>query len=387
MKKTRVSLTDLYMGIICLFPVMTILGDEGVVNKILFVLLFSLHIGMLFSHPIKKRTFYSLFVLVISYIYVLYSTKFPLVNINMLVYFPFFLLYTYFMCDHGERVISWFFKNELFVHTTIVVWSIVVGVSIFLPGCYYSKAGGIYFGSFCESIFRLGPSAVFIQTLIILSQVLYNKRNSIFYMVIPMYCYLMGSSRTYLVIGFLAFIISWYITCRKRAIFWLTVIPLSLVVLLLIGGSALGEKIAYTLDNTRYGDFWFRITSSRNIIWESDLAAWQETPLLNKFFGNGLNFTFEVMGLWAHNDFIEILCSFGILGLLQYIRSIYYLYKNSYANTKIPFSIKVCALMVWLFNAFFNMHYVYFCAMLCYPFLLLGIKRYFMQTDVNFKWE
>ena len=29
-----------------------------------------------------------------------------------------------------------------------------------------------------------------------------------------------------------------------------------------------------------------------------------------------------------------------------------------------------------LFNAFFNMHYVYFCAMLCYPILVLGIKHY-----------
>lgn len=380
----RVTLLDLYLGVICLFPIATMLIENGAVNKMLFGVLLVLHIGMLISRPVKGKTVVLCSILLLNYVCTLFYTSFPMENINLLIYFPFYLLYTYFMCDNSQIIIDWFSKHSGYVKLIVTVWSVLVGVSIFVPGCYQTVRGqGVYFGSFCGSIFRLGPSAVFIQVLALMMQVMHGKKGAFLYNLIPMYCYLMGSSRTYLVVGFCLLLISWYMTCRKKLWFWGTVIPMALAVLWLVTVSSMGDKIAYTLDDSQYGDFWFRITSSRSVLWEKDLTAFAESSLFNKLIGNGLELTIQVSGLWAHNDFIEVLCSFGIIGLLQYLYSVRYLVKRMYGKIRISIVVKACAFMAWFFNAFFNMHYVYFCAMLCYPFLLLVIRLYFEKNPMK----
>ena len=386
--KVRFSLWDVYLACICLFPISTIIFDESFVNKLIFGCLLALQIFIFFLYPVKKSTLWALALLATSYVFSLSCTKFPLYNINLLIYFPFCLMYCYFMNDHHGSVIDWFYRNTYFVNAIVILWSGIVGISIFLPSCYHVREGGsLYFGSFCGSIFRLGPSAVFIQTLVILEQILYRKKYAIIYMVIPMYCFFMGSSRTYFVVGFCLFIISWFVFCRRRIVFWSTAIWLLLGLLLLVGTSALGDKIAHTLDDTQYGDFWFRITSSRSVIWSENMQAWNEANTINKLFGSGFGFSYRTTGHWAHNDFIEILCSSGIFGLLLYICSVCDLISKGCDKVHMPIYIKLCVFMTWFFNAFFNMFYVYFCAMLCYPFLLQVMKIYFSQVNIEGKCE
>lgn len=385
-KSLRVTLLDLYLGVICVFPIATTLIESGAVNKIMFGVLLVLHICMLMSRPVRRQTIVMCSILVVNYVFTLCYTVFPMENINLFIYFPFYILYTYFMCDNSDIIINWFSKHRGYVKLIVFVWSVLVGISIFVPSCYTTVENeSVYFGSFCGSIFRLGPSAVFIQVLAIVMQVMHGKKSALLVHLVPMYCYLMGSSRTYLVVGSCLLVIAWYFACKKKIMFWGTVVPLMLGVLGLVTVSAMGDKIAYTLDENQYGDFWFRVTSSRSVLWEQDLTGFAESPLLNKLLGNGLGFTTEVSGLWAHNDFIEVICSFGIIGLVHYLYSTGHLFKRGYRRVKISFVVRVCAFMAWFFNAFFNMHYVYFCAMLCYPVLLFAIRIYFEKNPVKRK--
>jgi len=375
------SLTDAYFGLICLFPIATTLGI-GIVNKILFLLMLVLHLCMFFSHPIKKGTFLAMVVMSINYIWTLSQTDTPLENHNLLAYFPFFFLYTYYIWNNRQRVLGWFSAHRRYLLGIIRIWCALVLFSALLPGSYQIReGGGRYFGSFCRDIFRLGPSAAFIQVLVVLRMILHGKRQAFFYMTVPMLCYLMGSSRTYLVIGFLLFLIGWYLYCPRQRWFWASVLPLCAALLLLISRSALGGKIAYTLDDSQYGDFWYRITSSRTALWSRYLKAWKETPLLQKLLGNHLEFTLHTAGRWAHNDFLEILCSFGLLGLGQYLWAIHFQFRQAWAACQVPLVLRFGAGMVWLFNAMFNMHYVYFCAMLAYPLLLLALGEKFRRKD------
>lgn len=379
--KLYLSLQDAYFGIICLFPVFTTLRDGTVVNKLLFGLLLTLQLCMFLSHPVKKKTLMALAVLAGNFGFMLCCTEFPLRNYNLLAYFPFFLLYTYFICDDAGKVLAWFSEHGGFLQGVITVWCALVAVSALLPGSYQVReGGGRYFGSFCRDIFRLGPSAVFIQILILLRMMLHGKKGTFAFMAVPMYCYLMGSSRTYLVIGFFLFVTGWYLLCSRR-LFWGTVIPLSAAILLLMTVTALGGKIAYTLDEDQYGDFWYRITSSRSYLWSQYWNAWIKTPLLNKLLGNHLEFTQITADRWAHNDFIEVTCSFGLLGLGHYLYAVKRMFRESWQNAAVPGVLRFCAGMVWMFNALFNMHYVYFCAMLGYPFLLLALGVYFAHEE------
>lgn len=373
-----VTLTDAYLYLICLFPVMTTLTGGGIGNKVLFLLLLFLHLVLFFSRPVKRPTLTMLILLAGNYAFMLAFTDFPLHNYNLLAYYPFFLMYTCFACDNGKMLLQWFFRHSRFVLQVIVIWCAAVVISMFLPGCYQIREGGkLYFGSFCKDIFRLGPSAVFVQILILVRMMLHKKKRAIAFMIVPMACYLMGSSRTYLVVGFFLLVIGWYLVCKSRKLFWGTVLPLSALLILLVGMSALGNKIAYTLDERQFGDFWYRITSSRSYLWEQYLRAWQKTPLFNKLLGNHLEFTLRITERWAHNDFLELLCSFGILGVVQYCAVLRRLFASCWNGRAIPRLLRICAVMVWLFNALFNMHYVYFCAMLGYPLLVLALGEYY----------
>ena len=369
------NLTDAYFGLICLFPIATTLG-VGFLNKAMFLWMLLLQLWMFLARPIKKRTLRALLVLAGNYGCMLISTDFPLSNWNLLAYYPFFLLYTYFIWDNRQRVLHWFSGKGAYLAMVIRLWCALVLVSALFPGSYQIReGGGRYFGSFCRDIFRLGPSAVFIQVLVILRMTLHRQKRELLFMAVPMGCYLMGSSRTYLVMGVFLFLIGWYLYCPSRKWFRATVVPLGILLLLLISRSALGGKIAYTLDESQYGGFWYRVTSSRTALWGRYLRAWMQVPVWKKLLGNQLEFTLRTASRWAHNDFLEILCSFGLLGLGHYLWAIRFQWQKFRENSGVPWELGLCAGMVWLFNALFNMHYVYFCAMLAYPLLLLALHQ------------
>ena len=86
-KSFTISWTDLYFVVICLFPITTLLFDGGVVNKALFAILIILQLGLLFSYPVKTKTFLLLFFFVVHYLFVFVVTEPPYANFNLLLYF------------------------------------------------------------------------------------------------------------------------------------------------------------------------------------------------------------------------------------------------------------------------------------------------------------
>ncbi|MFI3325891.1 MAG: glycosyltransferase [Clostridia bacterium] len=266
------------------------------------------------------------------------------------------------------------------------IWTILTGISIFLPSSYYIKeAGSSYFGSYSGTIFRLGPTAIFIMTLATISMVIYKRKFDIIYSIIPLYCVFMGSSRTYLLLGLCIFLVQWYCFLPNSKMFFMSIIPFAMLGLILVFSSSIGDKIIYTLNDSNYGSFVFRITSGRSNFWGLLIKDWLNEPFLNKLFGSGIEFSYQSINIWAHNDFLEILVSFGILGLCEYLYVMFLVFKK-YLKTKntIPFYIFITIGLVWFINAMLNMHYVYFCSLLSYPIFLCAVNEYFnyIPSDV-----
>lgn len=373
----KVKILDLYMIIVLLFPLFTVAMNEGPLNKLLLAAMVFLHVVYLAKCGMTKKSFSYLMVTALVYVYSLLETEFPLTNLNVLFYFPVLVLYMCLFRDWGEKIEEWILGHEKTIRNMVALWSVVVGFSAFLPGCYYIKEGGArYFGSFCGTIFRLGPAAIFIQIMVLVLMAYFRKKQYFFYMAVPMYCFFMGSSRTYLVLGVCLFTIGWYWFGVSRKQFLATIIPLFAITLFLLMRSSLGAKILYTLDSSNYGDFWYRITSSRSMFWAKDLTAWMEEPLLNKLFGSGIEYTVQKSGLWGHNDFIEILCAYGVTGVLLYCALFYDCIRRNVKGCGAPWFVNACLILVWLFNAFFNMHFTYFCCVLSYPFAVMAVRRY-----------
>lgn len=380
-------LLDLCMGSVCAFSVFTSIIPAGVssfATKLLFgAILFSVLVFIV-GTSISTKPFVIVALLFINYAYSFFKTEFPLWNTNLLFYYPFYIIWMLFVMYQKDLICEWFITRKDFVLFVIRFWCILTAVSAVLPSCYYIKEGGArYFGSFAGSIFRLGPAAVMIQILIIVSIFLYERRSDIYLMLVPMYCFLMGSSRTYLVVGACIFGVSWFVYFKRKRYFYLTIIPIIAITLFIASFSAIHDKVAFTFDSKQYGDIWFRLTSSRSLFWVNDILAWLKQGILNKLLGCGFGFTYIVSGIWGHNDFIELLCSFGIVGVGLYLLVTIKFLKEMLSPTKLPLEIKVLLVLAWFFNAFFNMHYTYFCCLLSYPILVAVINRKWMISAVG----
>lgn len=381
-KVEGLSLFDLFWKIVCIFPIFTVIANEGIQNKLLFAVMLGLFAILVITQKLTKLFLVVVAIMLPIFVFSVFATKDTAWNINLYFYYPFTIVYTCYFVIKKKNIFSWAAKNEKYLMFIMMVWSIIVGISIFYPGSYYYKEGGTrYFGSFCGTIFRLGPSAIFIQSLSLLSASIFKKRFYFLFSILPIFCYFAGSSRIYLFIGLCLFLVSIYWACKTKTSFFLIIIPVGLIGLIVFLNSNLMNKIAYTLNESNYGDIWYRLSSSRSVFWAEDIHAWINQPNINKIFGSGLNFTHDLTDLWAHNDFLEILCSCGITGLLLYLFVLFLMFKRCLWRKNVPVVATILIISVWFFNAFFNMHYVYFCCLLGFPFAVLSLEIKYHKTD------
>ncbi len=376
---------DMFMITTMLFPIFTVTAGLDSLNKVLFGLLLVIYCFTTIQQGLSRASIIWVMLLIVNLAFAVYQTQFPMANLNLLFYYPFFTIYSLFAIDFKDKIIDFFHRYKDLVLLVMRFWTLLVGVSIFLPSSYYIKeAGESYFGSYVGSIFRLGPAAIFIMGLSMISMSIYERKWDIIFSAVPLYSFFSGSSRTYLVLGICIFAIQWYWFVGKKKIYYLTIIPIGMLTLGVIFLTPIGDKILHTLDDSNYGDFWFRITNSRSLLWANLFTALREEPLQNLIFGSGIEYSARTINHWAHNDFIELICSFGYCGMGQYTITMFMCYKKFFTTKyRIPIVVILSIFMVWFFNAFFNMHYVYFCATLAYPIILIAISQYYDKNKVE----
>lgn len=377
----KINIEKLYFRLILLFPITTLLQNNiAIVNKLLFAIIFILQCYFSFRKNTRKN-FGIIFLIIAIFSYNLIITKGKLYNINELFYFPFTMLYIIYLMKDKSLIEEYLKNDKRYVNFILMVWTILVIISIFIPSSWpYEWGSEKYFGSYCKSVFRLAPTALFIGTLAICCMNVYHEKKYFIYGLIPLFCFLMGGSRTYMIVGLLLFVMAWYYYANSKKMFIMTIIPVTLILGVLILNSSMMDKFnAVTYTKNSYFDFWGTITSGRSIFWKADLEAFKDSAVVNKLFGNGFNYIYDVnykafRGLvWAHNDFIQILISHGLILLVIYISIMIKAFEiNANKKDRIP---EFLAIGIWIFNAFFNMFYTYFCAVLCLPFILLIIRH------------
>lgn len=384
--QSRVTFTQLSLYLIMLFPITTLMqGYIDFINRLLFGLTFIvLLIAILYKAT--RQTLYMGVVVASMCIIALLQTDFPLYNRNEPFYFLFWVMLVFFLNNKKEIVDDLLINNEKYIKGIIIIWSALIAFAMIMPSSYpYSY---LYFKPYGLNGFRSAPTALFILTLILIATVYYKNKRYAFYSFFPMFVLFMGSSRTYFGVGILLFAILWYVICDKTDKFFITAIPVAIVVVIVFQFSGISHKVEETTwSEGMYFDYWATLTNGRSIFWEYDLKGFMDYPFLKKLFGGGYNVVYRInaakvnTAIWAHNDFIQLLLCYGITGIGVYLYSYYYLCKNLlYKNTrKIPFIVFFLFLFVWLANASFNMFYTYFCSCLSYPLIAFALNRYFVQ--------
>lgn len=391
----KIKLSDMYFKILLLFPIITLFqGYLEAINKIMFGLLLSIQI-VLFLKCVYKKELKLIFVVLLSMGTTVLITGEIAVNPNEYFYFPFVIFYILFQRNRSKSLKKWLLKNKNYVNYILCLWNVLVFISMFMSSSYNSVWGsGRYFGSYCKTIFRFGPTCIFIMTLALCAMIFYENRFYFSYTIVPIVSIFMGGSRTYFLVGTILFLIIWYYFATSSKMFFISLVPLIMILAILMLNSAMADKFtAVTYTSNSYFDFWGTITSGRSIFWKADLEAFCNSSVFNKIFGNGLNLVYKINEkafggfVWAHNDFIQCLISHGVLGLGLYLYIILsqlgQLKKNPYGK-KLCIPI-VCCFFVWFFNAMFNMFYTYFCSVLSLPFLVCAIQTGKRKFDLKRK--
>ena len=371
--------TDLLIKLILLFPLTTLFQHHiGVLNKLLF---FVVLVVLFCANALKSKPF--LYMAGISVLWLFSMAVTPLealkLNLNMAFYYIFLVFYLVFALTEQKKIWQLLLKNRRYIFYMVLLYTAVVTVSIFLPSSYSRvTAGGwgdnAYFMSISGSPNRVGPASLFIMVLIIFL-IQTGTHKAVVVCALPqLYVFMMGGSRTYFVLGMCAAVVLYYVMIPRKKWFFLSLLPVGLVGVVLVLNSSMMDKFAATFqEGLSQQEFWRRLTNSRSVFWVEQLEAFKKTPMLKQLLGNGINFTTHQVGIWAHSDFIEILCSYGYVGLLNYLVLMTVTLRTLLKTRKRHFFVKCICVFIWFFNAFFNFFYCYFSAMLCYPILLMTV--------------
>ncbi len=321
-------------------------------------------------------------------------TEGKLYNANMLFYFAIWIMVYCLFGTNSKKMLVAIEKSQRFINGILFFWTVIVLFSAFLPSSYDTSHGSaVYFDSLAGTGFRLMPTVLIISALTMYMSIKTHNRKYDLYLVMPIYCAFMGESRTYFGV-FICFLVMYLYMRLSKKRFLTIIIPFVIVVLLLIGVTGVGDKIALTQYTPgSYFDFWATVTSGRTLFWKYDLDAFFALPFWQQFVGNGFNFVFQVneangMGaIWGHNDYINILMNFGYIGLWAYLAAFIYMYNHLLQElpkkARLP---KLILLFAVFFNSFFNMSYTYLCAMLSYPlFMCVIYERYHIEDSPSSK--
>ena len=378
-KRNTINIFDIYIRLILFLPITTLFQRFiDPINRLAFMIIFILQFFLLF----RKINIKFITLLLCS------LTGFAITSINssiskfdnMIIYYVNWILFTVTIVTYKNKLIEWIINNKKVIRNIVILWNTIVIISIPFPASYYVKeAGEVYFGSFTGTVFRLCPTALMIQTLCIILIVKFKNKKFFLGMIIPLYCAFAGSSRTYLVLIVLQFLLALYMSVKNRKVLYSVIILTIIGIVLILKESSIMKKILYTLDSSNYGDFMFRITSSRSLIWEQILDGFSNYNWFNKIFGGGYkaSFSLNTNNVYAHNDFIEILVTFGYIGLVSYLVSMRLLLKSMFKNKNVKIGFYICCIFIWFFNAMFNQFYNYTCAAFSFPFLLVSIVLYY----------
>lgn len=382
----RVTFTQLSLYLLILFPITTILQTYiDSINRLLFgatLIVVSLAVLSKFT---TKLLFTGIVTLAELFWALAYSSL-PFYNRNDPFYYLFMVLLFFFSSYRKDDIDALILKSKKFIIGTVSVWCLLIAFAMVLPSSY--PYHNTYFKPYGLNGFRSAPTALFIMTFILVLMVYFKDKRFFYLSVFPMYVLFMGSSRTYFGVGVLLFAILWYVYCDKADKFFITIIPIAVVGILVYRMSGISIKVentTYTSDS--YFDYWGTVTNGRSIFWKVDLEEFFKTSFIKQLFGSGFNFIYDVniiaigTPIWAHNDFIQMLLTYGYFGLFMYLYTIFshiktVLFKN---KTKIPVVVIVLLVLVWLVNAFFNMFFTYFCSCISFPFISFALNKYFSE--------
>lgn len=231
-KRKGLTIRDLLMYVIIQFPISSILKVYiGPLNILLTVVVFTLLFFYYYRCGVRKYEIVMMSYAIITVIVNCVKYNMNFYNLNMLIYFPFYIFYVLFFVRNSDYVLSFLKGHKRYINYILYIWNFFVGISFLIPSCYTYEGEDRGFVSFAGTTFLLSPIAIYIFILLAFQYVFWRKKRYIYLMIIPSMCILMGTTRTYLVVLMAAWMIFLYTIVKdKRKFKYLAILFLILAI-------------------------------------------------------------------------------------------------------------------------------------------------------------
>lgn len=300
--------------ILLLTPVIRIInGYQGLVGAafqsiflILFLLLFFTRKYLLIFHTING---------------ILLALMLAKINVDGFEsdYIKLYMLFVVIVLSRDESFLT-HAKVFLMNHRKMLIGYVVLinGYLIYalgLEGSYDLMYGVEYFKGSMYHPHTMAYACLFIVLMVIILTTLYKNKWLLLLSIVPIYCINLTGVRS-VVIALILSSIFYFIT-KRRGIGSVIGITLLLgqgwlMATTFFRENAIVEKFLLTNED---------VSSGRLTFWQIDLAEFVKYNPIEKMFGKGLdyvefvNFKYYGMNIGAHNDFITLLLSLGLIGL------------------------------------------------------------------------
>jgi hypothetical protein len=364
------SIFYLFCSLACLFPITTFFqGLLSYINDVLVGVLFVILFLNYLINGLKKEEIVWVSLAIFFFFFPFFMTNEGLVYLNIIFYFPVLIIFLSFIACRFDSFSQFIREKNSFIKDIIVLWVFLMVISMFLPSSWENGT----FVSLNSAIWRYGAEALMIESLIIC--VLFVQHDRLIYCLSfpTVVFFFLGTSRTYFLIGLIGFLLCQYSYFKSINKVISICVPLTIIGLFVFFGTSIYDKFVTSLTSDYYSGI-NQFSSSRSIFWKADIDAFYSLPISSKLFGAGYNFVylvnFETVGryIWAHNDFIEILCTYGYFGLFVYFLVFFRIFNIPKRKGFALYIILI--LVIFVFNASFNMLFTYFCSMLSIPFFI-----------------
>ncbi len=370
--KVKWNIYDIIVVGICIFSVATLLYN--IINPIIPLnRIIGLVLLLAMVSTYRKTTSKVLIVaisLTVLFVLSIFNATVISDGINNAIYWYSTMITLWFFADKRRtQALGFSFrKNIKFVRFVVAIDFIVVTAGFFVNSCYSQLWGNRYYVGFAYGAHILACGCCLAMTLaLFVVQDINNYLIKIGFFIPFLLGVLECGARTYLV-SILVILFVLYKYQIKNINVKVILIPISILAgVYLFMHSGLLEKF---LDPNKYANKTGMdlFTSGRSTFWLIDLKAYLEGNIYRLFFGNGFDFSYLTnlqrygRSNWAHNDFIEVLISAGIIGLGLY----FYILLNNYKVYRYKLNRLTCwaVAIYYLFVAFVNgliiyQHYLY----------------------------
>lgn len=295
-----------------------------IIGAMIIIVLFAIYIKNL-----KRKDIYFFMFIIIFDVMQLFRLEDISVDLENIIFFTSttMILWKFSEIDIRMKLKSEFEKisNTIFIITNFLL--AVVIFSLFSNSSWVIVNGQRIFMGFCDSGHKMAGNLCFISSIYFLYFI--NKKiriRDMIYFAIIFSIILLTGSRTYLM-SYSVIIILLYIKKMRKNNFIKLLSPFIMLIgiYLFINSSIFARFFIMGQNQYVSNNFWEATSSGRLIWWKIDLETFGNFDFIHKIVGKGFTYLYHLnlieygLKISAHNDFITLLISSGIYGIIGYI--------------------------------------------------------------------